>query len=58
MPYRKVSALEQCWYLLKYKIEELLGADHRNQGCKVTFFQVEGMPNVFIVKERGDKSDD
>ncbi len=24
MPYRRVSYLEQCWYLIKYKIRELL----------------------------------
>lgn len=24
MPYRKVGYLEQCWYLLRYKIRELL----------------------------------
>ncbi len=32
MPYRKVGSLEQCWYLLKYKIEDLLGADHEDHG--------------------------
>lgn len=27
MPYRKVSYLEQMWYLLRYKIRELLGKE-------------------------------
>ena len=27
MPYRKVTYLEQCWYLLRYKIRELLGKE-------------------------------
>lgn len=27
MPYRKVGYLEQCWYLIRYKIRELLGKE-------------------------------
>ncbi len=27
MPYRKVSYLEQMWYLLRYKLRELLGKE-------------------------------
>ena len=27
MPYRRVTYLEQCWYLLRYKIRELLGKE-------------------------------
>ena len=27
MPYRKVTYLEQCWYLLRYKLRELLGKE-------------------------------
>ena len=27
MPYRKVTYIEQMWYLLRYKIRELLGKD-------------------------------
>lgn len=27
MGYRKVSYLEQCWYLIKYKLRELLGKE-------------------------------
>lgn len=30
MSYRKVSYLEQCWYLLRYKIRELLGRDRED----------------------------
>ena len=27
MPYRKITYLEQMWYLLRYKIRELLGKE-------------------------------
>lgn len=27
MPYRRVSYLEQCWYLVLYKLRELLGKE-------------------------------
>lgn len=30
MPYRKVTYLEQCWYLIKYKILELLRKETDN----------------------------
>lgn len=30
MPYRKWTYLEQCWYLIKYKILELLGKEKDN----------------------------
>lgn len=30
MPYRKVSYLEQCWYLIKYKILELLRREEKD----------------------------
>lgn len=29
MPYRRVSYLEQCWYLIKYKIRELLRREEK-----------------------------
>lgn len=29
MPYRKVTYMEQCWYLIKYKILELLRREER-----------------------------
>jgi len=30
MPYRKVSYLEQMWYLLRYKLRKLLGKEKDN----------------------------
>lgn len=27
MPYRKITYLEQMWYLLRYKLRELLGKE-------------------------------
>lgn len=30
MPYRKVTSLEQMWYLLRYKLRELLGKEKDN----------------------------
>ncbi len=27
MPYRRVSYLEQCWYLIQFKLRELLGKE-------------------------------
>ena len=33
MPYRKVTYLEQCWYLILFKIRELLrGEEKRHDG--------------------------
>lgn len=30
MPYRKVTYMEQIWYLLRYKLRELLGKEKDN----------------------------
>lgn len=30
MPYRRVTYLEQMWYLLRYKLRELLGKEKDN----------------------------
>ncbi len=30
MPYRKITYLEQMWYLLRYKLRELLGKEKDN----------------------------
>ena len=30
MPYRRVRYLEQCWYLVLYKLRELLGKEKDN----------------------------
>ena len=30
MPYRKVSYLEQCWYLIRCKIRELLRREEKD----------------------------
>lgn len=30
MPYRRVSCLEQCWYLIRYRLRELLGGKEKN----------------------------
>ena len=30
MPYRKVSYLEQCWYLLRYKLRQLLRREEKD----------------------------
>lgn len=32
MPYRKVTYLEQMWYLLRFKIRELLGKEKNDDG--------------------------
>ena len=44
MPYRKVGYMEQCWYIIRWKVREVFGKEKIHAKKTETSVRVSGLP--------------